>query len=97
MEPMMRKATGDGISIQLADWAGEGTPVFCLHGMTANCRCFDGYAGALAPSYRVIAMDLRGRGLSDKPETGYSIDHHCRDIQSVLTELELDLCHHQLK
>ena len=35
-------------------------------------------------------MDLRGRGLSDKPDTGYSIDHHCKDILAVLDDLGIE-------
>jgi pimeloyl-ACP methyl ester carboxylesterase len=37
----------------------------------------------------VIAMDLRGRGLSDKPPTGYSIEHHCKDVLSLIDDLGL--------
>jgi pimeloyl-ACP methyl ester carboxylesterase len=29
-------------------------------------------AGVLSPEYRVIAYDLRGRGDSDKPDSGYT-------------------------
>ena len=75
IQPTMLKAKGAGIQIQLAEWEGAGPPVLCLHGLTANCRCFDVAASVLAPMRRVLAMDLRGRGLSDKPDTGYSIDH----------------------
>ena len=35
-------------------------------------------------------MDLRGRGFSEKPSSGYSIDHHCRDIHSLLNYLEIE-------
>jgi pimeloyl-ACP methyl ester carboxylesterase len=35
-------------------------------------------------------MDLRGRGFSDKPSSGYSIDHHCRDIRSLLSHLGIE-------
>ncbi|MGM0427429.1 MAG: alpha/beta fold hydrolase [Thermodesulfobacteriota bacterium] len=89
-EPMMKKVSGDGIHIQLAEWEGEGRPVFCVHGITANCRCWDVMAGALSPTHRVLAMDLRGRGLSDKPDTGYSIAHHINDIRAVLDDLGLE-------
>jgi pimeloyl-ACP methyl ester carboxylesterase len=34
-------------------------------------------------------MDLRGRGLSDKPATGYSVDIHARDILGLLDHLGL--------
>ncbi|MCF8083371.1 MAG: alpha/beta hydrolase [Deltaproteobacteria bacterium] len=86
----MKKASGDGVHIQLAEWEGEGRPVFCVHGITANCRCWDVMADALSPTHRVLAMDLRGRGLSDKPDTGYSIAHHINDIRAVLDDLGLE-------
>ncbi len=89
-EPTMKKVPGDMVQIQLAEWEGEGRPVFCVHGITANCRCWDVMANALSPKHRVLAMDLRGRGLSDKPDTGYSIAHHINDIRAVLDHLGLD-------
>lgn len=89
-QPNMIRAKGDGIEIQLCEWAGQGRPVLCVHGLTANCRCFDVIASTLAPRHRILAVDLRGRGLSDKPETGYSIEHHCRDLEAVLRGLGLD-------
>ena len=85
--PVMIRAKGDGITIQLADWPGEKTPLLCIHGLTANCQCFDIIAEALSPENQVLAMDLRGRGLSDKPDNGYSIDHHCADIGALLNDL----------
>lgn len=88
-QPEMLKVDGDGVKIQLAQWPGDGPPVFCIHGLTANCRSFDTIANALSPAHRVVAMDLRGRGNSDKPATGYSMDHHCRDIKAVLDNLGL--------
>jgi pimeloyl-ACP methyl ester carboxylesterase len=88
-EPVMITGTGDGIKIRLAEWAGRGQAILCIHGITANCRCWDVMASALAPEYRVFAMDLRGRGRSDKPASGYSIEHHCRDIVALLDDLGL--------
>jgi pimeloyl-ACP methyl ester carboxylesterase len=35
-------------------------------------------------------MDLRGRGLSDKPRTGYSIKHHCKDIAALMDDQGLE-------
>jgi len=89
-EPIMKKAKGDGVEIQLALWEGAGKTVLCIHGLTANCRCWDNLAQGLAPDHRVFAMDIRGRGLSEKPPSGYSIDHHCRDIHALLQDLGLD-------
>ena len=87
--PRMITAKGYGIHIQLAVWEGKGNPILCLHGLTANCRFWDGLASALAPDHRVMAMDLRGRGLSDKPASGYSIEHHCQDVLTLIDDLGL--------
>ncbi len=88
MDPIMKKVMGDGVEIQLAIWEGSGSPVLCVHGITANCRCWDVIAEALTPEFKVIAMDLRGRGLSEKPAHGYSVEAHCRDIKAVLNNTE---------
>jgi pimeloyl-ACP methyl ester carboxylesterase len=90
LRPMMIKAKGDGIKIQLAVWKGKGKQILCVHGITANGRFWDCLASALAPHHRVIAMDLRGRGLSDKPRTGYSIRHHCKDILALMNDQGLE-------
>ena len=87
-EPTMIKAKGDGVQINLATWPGNAGPILCVHGITANCRCWDVLAEALIPDYRVIAMDLRGRGQSEKPPTGYSLDYHLRDINCLLNDLQ---------
>ncbi len=61
-----------------------------LPGITANLHNFDGLIDAgLAPRFRVVALDLRGRGLSDKPAQGYSIPEHAADVIGVLDGLGL--------
>ncbi len=89
-EPKMIRAKGDGIEIQLAEWEGEGTPVLCVHGLTANSRCWDVVVRPLIDRHRVLAVDLRGRGLSDKPATGYSEEHHLKDLRCAFDSLKLD-------
>ena len=88
-EPHMFKARGNGITMQLAQW-GEGEEcILCVHGMTANCRCWDRLAPALSRHHRMLGVDLRGRGLSGKPDAGYSLDHHVQDLHDLLTHLGL--------
>ena len=72
-EPVMTMVKGDGVNINLAVWEGDGKAVLCVHGITANCHCWDVLADSLTPDYRILAMDLRGRGRSDKPAEGYSL------------------------
>jgi len=87
---VMKRVSGDGVRIQLAVKEGRGKPVLCVHGVTANCRCWDVVAAGLAPAHTVMAMDLRGRGLSDKPAGGYSLQQHVRDIACLLDDLGLE-------
>ena len=83
-DPIMKRTAGDGVELVLAIWEGTGKTILCIHGISGSCRCWDNVAEALAPQYNVLAMDLRGRGLSEKPASGYSIPHHCRDIHAFL-------------
>lgn len=62
-----------------------------MPGLTANSHSFDGLiAAGLSQSVRVLAVDLRGRGLSDKPSIGYSPRDHARDIIGMLDALGLE-------
>lgn len=89
-DPIMKKVKGAGLQINLAIWEGTGKPILCVHGITANCRCWDPLAGVLTPDYRVLAMDLRGRGRSDRPAQGYALEYHLRDINSLLDDLAIE-------
>lgn len=87
---IMQRAKGDGVEIQLAIREGSGKRVLCVHGLTANCRCWDVIVPSLTPAHSILAVDLRGRGLSDKPSTGYSWKHHAQDIFCLLEDLGLE-------
>jgi pimeloyl-ACP methyl ester carboxylesterase len=84
----MKRVKGDGIKIQLAIREGNGKNILCVHGLTANCRCWDVIAAGLAPTHSIFAMDLRGRGRSDKPASGYSLQHHIQDIFCLLDDIK---------
>ena len=61
--------------------AGEGSdPIVCLHGITAQHRAFNAAARYLETSRGIVGVDLRGRGDSDKPESGYSLEAHAADV-----------------
>lgn len=67
------------------------TPMVLLHGLSANANSFAGVmAAGLAPAFRVIAPDLRGRARSGKPETGYEMADHARDVIALLDALGLE-------
>ncbi|HWP82843.1 MAG TPA: alpha/beta hydrolase [Bacteroidota bacterium] len=79
-------------SIRLAywDWPGEKGPIICVPHITGHKGTFAALAQQLSPHYRVIALDLRGRGESDKPEMGYGFSYHARDIVAFAEALKCD-------
>src|SRR5215210_4355661 len=71
--------------------AGEGSdPLVFLHGITAQHRAFNAAARHLGPSRGLVAVDLRGRGDSDKPDSGYGLEAHAADLIQVLDHLGLE-------
>ena len=71
---------------------GKDAPVVVLlHGLSANANSFAGIiAAGLSPAFRVIAPDLRGRARSGKPESGYEMADHARDVIALLDALGLE-------
>ena len=72
----------DGIKIAFNYWPGCGTPIVCIHGLTASSMSFICLANSLEQP--VLAIDLRGRGNSDKPDAPYGMAQHARDVAAVL-------------
>jgi len=59
----------DGLELHTVERGDPGAaPVLCLHGLSRVARDFDPLAEALAEEYRVVAMDLPGRGESEWAE-----------------------------
>ena len=63
--------------------------VVCLHGLMRTGRDFEDLAAHLAPRYRVIVPDVRGRGLSarDPNFSNYQIPVYLADLQRLLAGL----------
>jgi len=81
--------TSDGLRLHYSD-RGEGQPILCLSGLTRNSTDFD-YVTPHLDGARVIALDYRGRGLSDwaAPET-YTVPLEARDAVELLDHLGLE-------
>lgn len=79
------------LRVHYLDYPGPDPAIVLLHGLSANANEFGGLLDeGLAESHRVIAPDLRGRGRSSKPETGYSMADHAADVVSLLDHLGLE-------
>ncbi len=79
----------NGISLHYLNHPGDEPTLIVLHGLSANAHFFDGLAASSLPN-RLLAVDLRGRGHSDKPETGYEMAEHAADIIGLMDNLGLD-------
>ena len=60
-----------------------------LHGLASNARIWDLTAPHLIDRFRVMALDQRGHGLSDKPDR-YAFDDVSGDVAALIDRLELD-------
>ena len=80
----------NGIQLAYREWPGDGEAILCLPSFAGHKGGYDQLAKSLAPAYRVIALDLRGRGDSDKPASGYGFAYHALDILALADALGLE-------
>ena len=71
--------------------AGEGDPVVLLHGWPTSSFLWRKVMPSIAESNRVIALDLPGFGLSDKPlDISYSFRYFYRVLDAAFDALEIE-------
>lgn len=81
----------NGINLHYLDSETDAPFLILTHGLTANAHAFDGLIKeGLGQKFRVISVDLRGRGLSDKPAKGYTMKHHARDVLGLMDSLGIE-------
>lgn len=80
----------NGIRIHYYRSGGDKPPVVMTHGITDSGRCWPLVSAALMPDYDLIAVDARGHGKSEKPESGYARQDHAADVAGLIRALELD-------
>ena len=82
--------SAEGLRLHYRDYAGprDKPPILCIPGLTRNARDFEPVADRFAGDWRVIAVDLRGRGDSESdPETRrYSPHYYVADILKLLDQ-----------
>jgi pimeloyl-ACP methyl ester carboxylesterase len=79
----------NGIRINYYRTGGEKPPVVLLHGLSDYGMCWGRFPVFLEPSYDVVAMDMRGHGMSDKPKSGYRYEELAADVFWVIRTLNL--------
>jgi pimeloyl-ACP methyl ester carboxylesterase len=86
---------GDGLALHVREWGPpDGPPVLFVHGWSGNQMCWRHQVdSALVEEFRVVALDLRGHGMSDRPlDAGRYQDARlwAADIAAVIEQLNLE-------
>ena len=75
--------TNDGVRLHYIE-AGSGKPLVMVPGWSQTAAQFRAQLAGLSDRYRVIAIDMRGHGESDKPDHGYRIQRLSADVHEFL-------------
>lgn len=86
-----RFVTANGIRLHFLEYGEAGQPELVLvPGITSPAATWEFVSLELARDYHVLAMDVRGRGLSDHPTTGFTTPDYARDLAEALAALGLE-------
>jgi pimeloyl-ACP methyl ester carboxylesterase len=82
---------GLGLNLHLREWPGDGQPFVLLHGLASNSLTWQQVAAHLNQAgHRVMAVNQRGHGLSDKPDDGYDFATIAADLANLIDTLKLE-------
>jgi pimeloyl-ACP methyl ester carboxylesterase len=78
------------LRLHYLDFSGDGPPLVFCHATGFHAWLWAPYARRLRERFRVLALDQRGHGRSDKPSTGYRWENFGTDLAEFLERLGLD-------
>lgn len=85
-----RTVVRDGVRLACRDWGGPGAPVVLLHGLAGHAGEWDEPARRLSTAYRVVAVDQRGHGASERHPHDVSRAAYVADVAAVVDQLALE-------
>jgi len=84
-------AAGVALHVERRDGDPGAAPFVLVHGLASNLRLWDGVAEHLQEhGHTVVAVDQRGHGRSDAPDSGYDLDMAVEDLRAAIETLGLD-------
>jgi pimeloyl-ACP methyl ester carboxylesterase len=86
MQPRTIETNGTSIHVRVG---GHGPAAVMLHGFGTTGDMWGHLANALIEDHTVVALDLRGLGLSSKPDGGYDKKNQASDVIGVLDALNV--------
>ena len=84
-----RKKTVENDGVKLAYYLyGEGEPTIFLLAWTSTAELWIPQVTYFSQKHKVVTMDMRGTGESDKPLEEYTLDMYVDDLKSVIDDLQ---------
>ncbi|MEU0603418.1 alpha/beta hydrolase [Streptomyces sp. NPDC006393] len=80
----------EGVRLVCRDWGGDGPALVLLHGLAGHAGEWDALARSLSSEHRVVAVDQRGQGASDRFPSDVSRDAFVEDVVAVADQLGLE-------
>jgi pimeloyl-ACP methyl ester carboxylesterase len=77
------------LRVRYLDSNNRGTPLLLLHGLGGSIESWTNNIGFLSSKFRIIAIDLPGFGLSDKPKISYSINFYVGLLEEFIKSIRL--------
>jgi N-formylmaleamate deformylase len=81
--------TSDGVRLHYLEY-GQGRSLVVVPGITSPAITWEFIAEELARDFRVLVLDVRGRGLSDKPQTGFELPDYAADVAALVEQTGLE-------
>jgi pimeloyl-ACP methyl ester carboxylesterase len=72
---------------------GQGEPILFLHGLGSSTRDWEYQIEFFSKHYKVVTLDVRGHGRSDKPSGPYSIPLFAKDTAELIEALGIESTH----
>ena len=79
----------NNLRVRYLDRNKRGTPILLLHGLGGSIESWTNNTGFLSTKFRVIALDLPGFGMSDKPKIDYSINFYVSFLEKFIKRIKL--------
>jgi pimeloyl-ACP methyl ester carboxylesterase len=78
---------GNGLTLSYLERAGGSEPLVLLHGITDSAMTYEPLAEKISERFKVYALDFRGHGESDKPDSLYDTEAYADDVRHFIREV----------
>jgi 3-oxoadipate enol-lactonase len=89
----MATAENDGVALYFEDNGAGDETIVLVPGLGLTSRAWAAVAEQLEPDYRVVAVDPRGAGGSDKPDVPYTGETNATDMRAIFDAAGIERAH----